>query len=312
MKNIATYIFLLLILVGCQSKIDKGKVNIVRFDDYDIYKNSVSSDSLLNPFLDVISVESGKEIDAASYFNSRPVKVFGPDVKQYLPPLDSVENVIYVATTNAEKLGIDMAHKAFCGVINPYYQPILISDSIVYIGLNHYLGENYQGYQSFPKYVIKDKCIDRLPVDVCYSAISYCYPFSRDSEEYVVNHILYEGALAYLICEILPEEDIFNLLGYDKNQSEWIKQNELSLWNEIAMKQLLFSRDNLDINKLCQPSPSSMLLDQNCPPLVGRYIGYQIVCSYLNNNKISDLHFLLSKEFYMNENTLILSKYSPK
>ena len=112
------------------------------------------------------------------YKNSRAVAVFEPDVQKYLPSLDSIEIILYQVGEKCAMKGIHLAGTKYVGVINPFFQPIITVDSIVYIGLNHYLGENYEGYQSFPEYVRHQKDISRMPYDVISSSLSFRYPFS--------------------------------------------------------------------------------------------------------------------------------------
>lgn len=291
---------------------ESEKIEIVRLDSIICESQSDSVLEMISPYLSVLSAESGRNITLDEYKNSRAVSVFEPDVRKFLPALDSVERVLCKVSKNCALNGVRIAGIKYCGVINPFYQPIITVDSIVYIGLNHYLGENYGGYNSFPDYIRHQKNISRMPYDVVSSSISYCYPFKTSDKALAINRILYEGALLYVMSEVFEDVSVYDILGYDVDKAEWVEKNEGRIWNEIILNEYLFSSDDLVINKLCVQSPATLIINENCPPMVGRYIGYKIVKSYLNNNSGVTMDRLLQPQFYTDGNALRMSKYKPK
>lgn len=291
---------------------ESGRCEILRVDTIICKSTTDSIVNILSPYLSVLSLESGRNISVDEYKNSRAVAVFEPDVQKYLPALDSVETILYQVGEKCAMRGIHLAGTKYVGVINPFFQPIITVDSIVYIGLNHYLGENYEGYKSFPEYVRLQKDISRMPYDVISSSLSYRYPFKTEGKALAINKMLYEGALLYVLSEVFEDTSVYDILGYDSEQTNWVEENEGRIWNEIVLNEFLFSSDDLVINKLCEPSPAGLIINENCPAMPGRYIGYKIVKSYLNNNVDVEMRDLLQPQFYTDENALLKSKYSPK
>lgn len=291
---------------------ESGRCEILRVDTIICKSTTDSVVNILSPYLSVLSIESGRNITVDEYKNSRAVAVFEPDVQKYLPELDSVETILYQVGEKCAMKGIHLAGTKYVGVINPFFQPIITVDSVVYIGLNHYLGENYEGYKSFPEYVRHQKDISRMPYDVISSSLSYRYPFNTEGKVLAINKMLYEGALLYVLSEVFEDSSVFDILGYDLEQANWVEENEGRMWNEIVLNEFLFSSDDLVINKLCEPSPAGLIINENCPAMPGRYIGYKIVKSYLNNNVDVEMRDLLQPQFYTDENVLLKSKYSPK
>ena len=51
------------------------------------------------------------------------------------------------------------------GYVTPYMQSIVLVDSVMFVGLNHYLGENYPGYEGFEHYKRKLKQPNRIAID---------------------------------------------------------------------------------------------------------------------------------------------------
>lgn len=308
MKRIV-YILPLLLLLSCSdSKKESESIEIVRIDKM-LYDNVSVPDSLLQPMLSIFSAQIGEEYNAIHYINSNFFQIFENDVLSLLPSLSKVEENLYSVYCNAENLSLNLPTKAYCGIINPYNQSIIVADSIVYIGLNHYLGYEYKGYESFPDYIRKRKDISRMIYDIVESVLAYYYTYHPEENPTVLSKMVYEGALAYLATKLIPGCDIFSYLGYDKHEIKWIKENKSNLWKTMIEKQLLFTSDYIVISKLCNLAPSSSVICDECPAMIGRYIGYEIVCAYLKNNPVSEVSFILFPEFYNSKDLLINANF---
>ena len=68
-------------------------------------------------------------------------------------------------------------------IISPFSQSVLVADTLLYIGLNHYLGADYVHYEYFPDYVRALKVRDRILVDVAEALVRSAYPY-RPSDDY--------------------------------------------------------------------------------------------------------------------------------
>lgn len=307
--NRIVYILPLLLLLSCSdSKKESESIEIVRLEKM-LYNNESVPDSLLQPMLSIFSAQIGEEYNAINYINSNFFQIFEKDVLSMLPSLSKVEENLYSIYCNAENISLNLPTKAYCGIINPYNQSIIVADSIVYIGLNHYLGYEYKGYESFPDYIRKRKDISRMIYDIVESVLAYYYPYHPEENPTVLSKMVYEGALAYLATKLIPGCNVFSYLCYDEHEIRWIKENSTIIWNTIVEKQLLFTSDYIVISKLCNISPSSNVICDECPAMIGRYIGYEIVNAYLQNNAVPDINIILSSEFYNAKDILIKAKF---
>lgn len=302
------YILPLLFLSSCTERNQEtNSINIVRLDKM-LNNNETVPVSLLQPLLSVFSTQVGEEFTAEMYRNSSYFTIFEKDVTCNLPSLNEVEKDLSSICLNAERINIKIPIKNYCGIINPYNQPIIVTDSIVYIGLNHYLGSNYKGYDSFPDYIRKKKNISRMVYDIVESSLAYFNPYYNGSKSNVLSRIAYEGALAYIAIKIIPDCDIYSFIGYEKNEKEWINQNISMIWNTLIEKQLLFTSEYIVISKLCNPAPASNIICNECPAMIGKYIGYEIIKSYLSNNDVQDISRILISDFYNADDLLIKAK----
>ena len=99
-------------------------------------------------------------------------------------------------------------------------------------------------------------------------------------------------------------------IGYTEEQLAWARDNESEMWRYFVEKEILFSTSTKLPAQFINPAPFSKFyleIDNDSPGMVGRFLGWQIVKSYMNNSE-SSVQQLMSKnaEVLFNE-----SKYKP-
>ena len=196
-------------------------------------------------------------------------------------------------------------------IISPFSQSILVTDSLLYIGLNHYLGTDYELYDYFPDYIRRLKVRDRIPLDVTEAIVRTSFPFSPGSEyPQTVQRLAYEGAVA-VAMERLADVSTRDALGYDSAQYNWLEDNEGQMWKALAERQLLFSTDREVMRSLIDVAPHTSVLSADSPGRAGRYIGRKLVGAYIDKNGEIPLVQLLSPSFYNNPSLLTKAGYYP-
>ncbi|MDE6100009.1 MAG: hypothetical protein K2G01_03115 [Paramuribaculum sp.] len=97
--------------------------------------------------------QSPREIMEA-YRSSDAQQVFAPDIDRRLGPLDRTESQLGLMRRNmASELPSVRFPARFFGIATPYRQSVMVCDSVILIGLNHYLGPDYPGYASFESHI---------------------------------------------------------------------------------------------------------------------------------------------------------------
>ena len=92
---------------------------------------------------------------------------------------------------------------------------------------------------------------------------------------------------------------------------KWAKENEYFVWTYFIENNILFNPDNNLINQFINDAPFSRFyleIDNESSEMIGKYIGWQIVKSYMNNNDISLMQLLKKSPSDIYNN----SKYKPK
>ncbi|MCC8039137.1 MAG: hypothetical protein LIP02_13545 [Bacteroidales bacterium] len=310
-------IILMAVLGGCSSKAsrDTEPLTVERLD-HAVEKGELA-DSLrpgMKLYLGVLGIACTDEalddcVDALRH--NRLIEVFGPDVDQRLGDLAPIEATLGEARETLAKVAPKARMDRVYGVISPYRQGVVTTDSAALIALNLYLGEDYLGYEGFEQYFRQSRVKERIPYDVVEAVVAAGYPQDDARPLTLLQRMLYQGALVHATVESLPNASLATAIGVSDEQLKWFNQNEHNIWQALISRNLLYSTDDLEASRLIAPGPGCFALNADCPARVGRYIGYRITQSYLERHPDATPEDLLSTSFYLGSSTLLDSRYNP-
>ncbi|WP_298368476.1 gliding motility lipoprotein GldB [uncultured Lutibacter sp.] len=190
-----------------------------------------------------------------------------------------------------------------------YKSKVVYADSLLFIGLDLYLGEESEFYYDFPKYISRNFNRTQLIVDVS-KEIGLKY-FNPTIKRQFIDVLIDEGKKMYLLDCYLPDVSNFNKIGYLKDQLQWAENNESEIWKFFIENELLYSSDSKLNARFIDEAPFSKFfidIDKESPGRIGVWLGWQIVKSYMKNNNVT-LQQLLETEAI---EIFKKSKYKPK
>lgn len=168
--------------------------------------------------------------------------------------------------------------------ISGVQDPILYQDNTLVIGMDNYLGADYEIYprMGLPKYKIRVMTPDFVLRDALV-AMSATHLAPPDADAPVLDQMLYEAKKLYFAKSMAPEMDEEIVLKYTPEQLEWFSKNESDLWKYYIENELLFKSDYESIRKLINDAPFTRDLGNDSPPRTGIWLGYQILKAYAKN-----------------------------
>ena len=194
--------------------------------------------------------------------------------------------------------------------ITGFNQSIIISDSILGIGLDKYLGKSYKFYNKMqiPMYMQVNMEKEFIVSD-CFRAVAIAeFPF-YDSITNLSTMMIYEGKVQYFLDAILPYTPDSIKLRYTSKQLNWLNKSEESMWEFLIDKKLLFSTDFMEIKRFTGEAPFTAAFSNESPARTGNWLGYKIVCAYMKKNPEITLKDLMNEKDY--HKILNQSKYNP-
>jgi len=315
--------FLMIIVIFCmisscaeENKIEKEiaampiEIGIERFDRIfaDVTPQNLAEVKREYPFLfpereadsvwiqktkDTIQLEINQEVEKAFSNLSKEkeqLQSLLKHVKYYFPEV-TVPRVITV-TSNVD-----------------YQRKIILSDNLLIISLDTYLGENHHFYKGIQAY-LKDRFTrDQMLPDVATMYAKQLVEQPRN-RTFLANSIYY-GKEMYLKDLFLPNFSNSQKMAYTEVEFAWAEANEEEIWRYFIDRQLLYSTDPELLPRFLYPGPFSKFyleeIDQEAPDRIGQYIGWKIVNAYMKNNNVSLRQLLL-----MDAETIFnTSKYKP-
>ncbi|NVN96336.1 MAG: hypothetical protein HXX18_13765 [Bacteroidetes bacterium] len=190
-----------------------------------------------------------------------------------------------------------------------YENRIIYLDSVMAIALDMYLGADYKMYPSvkIPKFISMRLDSNFITSDCMKSIAKQMITFDSNDKT-LLDNMIYQGKILYFTDAMLPEVDENVKIGYSLEQFNWSKKNEANLWAFFIQNNLLFNADYYKIRSFITEAPTTKGF-KNSPPRLAEWLGWQIVKSFMDNNKNVTLKDLLKENDA--QKILKASKYKP-
>jgi len=172
-------------------------------------------------------------------------------------------------------------------------------DSILGIGLDMYMGEDFPPYAQIPDY--PDYMVHRFAPQYittnCMQVIQQqLYPPARKNGN-LLEQMMEAGKQQYFLDKVLPETPDTIKLGYTKSQLDWCRENERMIWQFFVQNNLVYSSDWQQINHFIGDGPSTQGMPEGAPGKIANFVGWQIIKKYMSEHKEVTLQQLMeSKE----------------
>lgn len=169
--------------------------------------------------------------------------------------------------------------KGFVSAFGGY--DLIQSETTLLIGLDYFLGPKPKYFDNnFPGYILKYYSKDQLPVKVSMSTSGQFNQFDR-SDKTVLAHMIYYGKAFYFTNKMLPCANDSIIAEYSPQEIKLLKDDPAFVWDHFISNKLFYNTERAAIQKYIDDRPKTFEIGQNCPGRVGRWLGYEIVKSYM-------------------------------
>lgn len=189
-----------------------------------------------------------------------------------------------------------------------YNNKVLYADSLLFVGLDLYLGEEHEVYADFPEYVKQNYHKDHLIVDVADAMVR---PLLRPSDDNsLVSRMVQEGKRLEILSLLLPDLSKEEIIGYSKEQWNWAEMSESNIWKYYVQNELLYSTDPELSRRFIEEAPFSKFyleVDRDSPGRIGSWFGWRIAEAYWTQDEPGIVELITID----NEELFKRSKYKP-
>ncbi|MDR1130671.1 MAG: hypothetical protein LBK96_06795 [Prevotellaceae bacterium] len=184
--------------------------------------------------------------------------------------------------------------------ISGYNQSLMLTDSVLAIGLDKYLGANYEFYDSlqFNRYMSRNMYPEKIVSDFIETLTASEWVFNTRKSNDLISKMLFEGKIFYAAKMILPDAADSLIFGFTADQIRWCKNNEKTMWITLIEEKLLFSTNSFTIRQLTELAPFTSYFTKESPGRACNWIGYNIIRKYMKNSPETSLRELMDNDDY--------------
>ncbi|MGL4364147.1 MAG: hypothetical protein ACRCSB_02960 [Bacteroidales bacterium] len=195
--------------------------------------------------------------------------------------------------------------------VSGFNQSIMLAENIIGVGLDKYLGEDYENYLllGFYKYMIRNMTPQKLMSDIISFWAKGMFPYQVKNDE-LIARMIWEGKIHYFTKQLLPNEADSTIFGFTKTQQTSCQSNEGFMWLYLVENKLLFTGHPFTIAKFTEERPFTQEFSREAPGKAANWLGYRLVSKYMEHNKKISLKELMHNQNY--RQILDQSAYNPR
>ncbi|MDR0431365.1 MAG: gliding motility protein GldB [Tannerellaceae bacterium] len=186
-------------------------------------------------------------------------------------------------------------------------QNVLVAENLLSVSIDKYMGKTYPLYLDFfYDYQLENMQRSHVVPDYLSGWLLAEYPFTG-KENVLLERMIYEGKIKYLVSQALPDIPPYELMGYSESDYEWCKAHEKTIWKAIIERKHLYTPDHMTTNKYIENTPSTFL-SSDAPGKLGIWMGWQIVNKYMQETQTTPGELMKQENA---QEILTASKYKP-
>jgi hypothetical protein len=245
------------------------------------------------------------------FINHPDLKILYQDVKKAYPDTKKISEDLAPLLANYHILYPNDSIPKVATFISGFNNAIVTTPDYIGIGLDMFMGKNYQFYASvdFPAYITNRLSKEHITPAIAKALLNAKLPEANQSST-LLSEMIQEGKILYGIDLLLPDAEDSLKIGYTAEQLTWCKANEGNIYKLFIEDNLLFSAEQKKYAKYLEEAPFTSGLANNSAPRIGIWCGWQIVKNYMNNNPSVSFDELWKEKDA--QKILKLATYKPK
>jgi hypothetical protein len=189
--------------------------------------------------------------------------------------------------------------------------PVLTDGNAMVIALDCYLGADETIYRKMgiPNYISNRMTSSHLVNDVFKTFYSTYFETDKQSKT-ILDEMIKAGKQYYFLEAMQPDLPDHLLIGYSKEQLDWLKAHEADVWAFLVGEQMLYANDFQKFRKLFGDGPFTQDFSTEAPARIGEWVGWQIIRHYVKSNPEICIKKLIGIQD--SQDILTDSRYRPK
>ena len=169
-------------------------------------------------------------------------------------------------------------------IISGLYKDIYFSEDVFIIGLDYFIGPSatYKPLD-LPRYLLERYTPDYVvPTALLY--LSNRYNKVDPKDQTLLADMVTAGKTLYFVQSVFPCLPAERVIGYTREQWEEVTENEQTIWDRFVRNQWFYETHEVLKQQLMGERPSVPEIGNKCPGRIGRWLGWNIVRSYMESH----------------------------
>lgn len=168
---------------------------------------------------------------------------------------------------------------------------LVVNDSTIAIGLDYFAGKKAPYRPQVYDYQLKKYEPENILPSV-FNILGMKYALVNPKDQTLVADMVFYGKCFAFTQKCLPGTADSLLLGYSAKEIADVEASEKVVWGHFIDQKLLFETNTFKKAKYTEDRPNTPEINPECPGVIGRWLGLQIINSYQKNNKTDFLDLL--------------------
>lgn len=162
------------------------------------------------------------------------------------------------------------------------------SDEWLGVGLEWYAGSDHKVVKQLPPDLFPQYKRDKMRPEYMVPNMIRGWAMYRfqnlSTEEDLLSEMIFAGKMVFVTKVLLQLQDEMRVMNYSQDQMDWCRNKEYDIWKNLVERDLIFSKDLMEINKLINDGPFTPGMPPESPGGVGRWVGYRMVEAFAKKN----------------------------
>lgn len=233
------------------------------------------------------------------------------ETKKIFGHLSDLKSQFQEAFNNIKYYYPDFTPPKIQTVISGLETDLVITDSLIIVGLDYYLGTKGKYRPRLYDYLLtRYEPEDIVPSCLLIFGISERFNKTNLEDKTVVADMITYGKSFYFAKHMLPCVPDSTFIWYSKEEMEGARQNENLIWARLIEDEVIFSNSHVTKQKFLGERPKTLEVGEKCPGRIAQWVGWQIVEKYMEAHPDVTLPQLMQ----MNDAQKIFkeSRYKPR
>ncbi len=258
------------------------------YPDDSVFINEIYS-RVTNPYFDTLLIETKKVFGDGASLKSDFVSAFR-NLKYHYP---------------------DVRIPKILTVISGLDTDMFMSDSLIIVGLDYYLGEDARYRPKLYDYLLRKYDPDDIvPSVMLVYGIDERFNNTNLNDKTVLADMIAYGKSYYFAKRMLPCVPDSTLMSYSGEEIRGSRENQDLIWKRFIESEVLYSTSHVVKKDYLGERPVTIQVGEKCPGRIGQWVGWQIVEKYMKTHpdvSLAELMDMADAQKLFRE-----SRYKPK